>query len=148
MKDDLRLALRSLRKEPGFVAVAVLTLALGLGVNTTLFSLVSAFFLQPLAVEDSQKLVVVMQRGELVNVPYGHSYLDYLDFREGTTSFSELAAYMPTPVHLSAPGQTPERTWIEVVSPNYFALARVGAHLGQLLQPGVGEGKGAAPTIV
>ncbi len=148
MKDDLRLALRSLRKEPGFVAVAILTLALGIGVNTSLFSLVSAIFLQPLSVKDPQDLVVVMQRGDLINVPYGHSYLDYLDFREGTTSFSQLAAYMPTPVHLSAPGQTPERTWIEVVSPNYFALAGVEAHLGQVLRPGEGEGKGAAPTIV
>jgi len=148
IKDDLRLALRSLRKEPGFAAVATLTLALGIGVNTSLFSLVSAFFLQPLSVSDPQDLVVVMQRGDLINVPYGHSYLDYLDFREGTTSFSDLAAYMPTPVHLSAPGQTPERTWIEVVSPNYFALARVAPHLGQLLRPGEGEGKGAAPTIV
>jgi predicted permease len=148
IQDDVRLAFRSLRKEPGFVAVAVLTLALGIGVNTSLFSLVSAFFLQPLSVKDPQDLVVVMQRGDLVNVPYGHSYMDYLDFREGTTSFSDLAAYMPTPVHLSARGQTRERTWIEVVSPNYFALARVEPHLGQLLRPGEGEGKGAAPTIV
>jgi predicted permease len=148
IKEDLKLALRSLAKEPGFTAVAVVTLALGIGVNTSLFSLVSAFFLQPLSVKDPQELVVVMQRGDLVNVPYGHSYLDYLDFRERTSSFSDLVAYMPTPVHLSAPGQTPERTWIEVVSPNYFALARVEPHLGQLLRPGEGEGKGAAPTIV
>jgi hypothetical protein len=72
MRDDLRLALRALRKEPGFAAVAVLTLALGIGVNTSLFSLVSAFFLQPLSVDDPQDLVVVMQRGPHQR-PYGHS---------------------------------------------------------------------------
>ena len=55
---------------------------------------------------------------------------------------------MPTPVHLSAPGQTPERTWIEAVSPNYFALAGVSAGLGQVFEPGEGEAKGAAPTVV
>ena len=49
---------------------------------------------------------------------------------------------MPTPVHLSAPGQTPERTWIEAVSPNYFALADVRPAVGQLFEPGVGEAQG------
>jgi len=146
MKDDLRQALRTVRREPGFTAVAVLTLAFGIGVNASVFSLVSALFLQPLPVPDSQDLVMLMQRGELLNVPYGHSYPDYLDLRQGRNAFSELVAYMPTPVHLSATGQTPERTWIEVVSPNYFALARVRPFLGQLLHEG--EGNGAAPTVV
>jgi predicted permease len=148
MSHDLRHALRALRRSPGFAAVTVLTLALGIGVNTSLFTLVDAFFLQPLPVESPRDLVMVMQRGDLLNVPYGHSYADYLDFREGTSAFSGLAAFMPTPVHLSAPGQTPERTWIEVVSPNYFELARVTPALGLLLRAGEGEAKGAAPTIV
>ena len=146
--NDLRHALRSLRRSPGFAAVTVLTLALGIGVNTSLFSLVDALFLQPLPVASPRELVMVMQRGDLLNVPYGHSYADYLDFREGMSAFSGLAAFMPTPVHLSAPGQTPERTWIEVVSPNYFELARVTPAWGQLLRAGEGEAKGAAPTIV
>ena len=145
MKDDVRQALRTLRREPGYAAVAVLTLAFGIGVNASVFSLVNALFLQPLPVPDARDLVMVMQRGELIDVPYGHSYADYLDLREGTSAFADLAAYMPTPVHLNAAGQTPERTWIEVVSANYFALARVGPHLGRFFQ---GEGKGAPPAIV
>src|SRR5688500_758231 len=116
---DLRHAIRSLLNARGFTAVAVLTLALGIGVNASLFSMVSAFFLQPLPIKDAHQLVLVMQRGDALNVPYGHSYPDYLDYRSAsaTTGLSDLVAYMPTPVHLSAPGQTPERTWIEVVSP-------------------------------
>ncbi len=148
MKHDLRQALRSLRRQPGFSAVVVLTLALGIGVNTSLFSLVDALFLQPLPIEGAADLVMVMQRGDLINVPYGHSYADYLDFREATRTFSSLAAFMPTPAHLGAAGQTPERTWIEIVSPNYFELARVKPGLGRLLRSGEGEAKGAAPVIV
>ena len=148
MIDDLRHALRSIRKRPAFAAVAVLTLAFGIAVNTSIFSLVSGLFLQPLGVGDPHQLVMVMQRSEIINVPYGHSYPDYRDYRESVTSFSQLAAFMPTPVHLSVRGQTPERTWVEVVSPNYFALAGVGPAIGELPKPGDGEGKGTAPTVV
>lgn len=148
MKDDLRQAFRALRKRPGFAAVAALTLAFGIGTNASLFSMISAFFLQPLSVRDAHQLVLVMQKGELINVPYGHSFPDYLDYRQGTTVFSDLVAYMPTPVHLAANGETPDRTWIEVVSPNYFALADVRAAVGDVLHPGQGESKGADPTIV
>lgn len=148
MIDDLRYALRSLRKQPGFAVVAVLTLAFGIGVNATVFSLVSALFLQPLQVKEPHQLVMLMQRGELIDVPYGHSFPDYLDYRASVTAFSDLVAFLPTPVHLSATGQVPERTWVEVVTPNYFALAGVTPGLGQLLRSGEGEAKGAAPTVV
>lgn len=148
MNDDLRQAVRALRKQPGFAVVAVLTLAFGIGVNISLFSMVSAFFLQPLPVKDADQLVLLMQRGEAFGLPYGHSFPDYLDYREGATGFSELVAYMPTPVHFGARGETPERTWIEIVSPNYFALAGVMPAVGDLLRPGLGESKGAEPTVV
>jgi predicted permease len=128
--NDLRHALRSLRKNPGYTAVAVLTLALGIGVSISLFSMVSAFFLQPLSVAGADRLVIVMQRSAVIEVPYGHSYPDYLDYRAAARSLTELAAYMPAPAHIGARGQTPERTWIEVVSPNYFALAGVAPAFG------------------
>jgi predicted permease len=146
--DDLRQAFRSLRKQRGFAAVAVVTLAFGIGVNVSLFSLVSAFFLQPLPVKDAHQLVLVMQRGDAINVPYGHSYPDYRDYRETATVFSDLAAYTPMPAHLSAQGQSPDRTWIEVVSPNYFALAGVSPAFGEFPRPGDSEGKAGAPTVV
>jgi predicted permease len=148
MLDDLHQALRSLHKQPGFAIVAILTLAFGIGVNVTIFSLVSGLFLQPLKVKDSDQLVMVMQRGEIINVPYGYSFPDYLDIRKSVTSLTEMAAFLPSPVHLSARGQTPERTWVEIVSPNYFALAQVTAAFGQLLTPGKDEARGGAPTAV
>jgi predicted permease len=148
MLDDLRRAVRSLRRQPGFSAVAILTLAFGIGVNTTVFSLVSGLFLQPLHVQDPDRLVVVMQRGTIINVPYGYSFPDYLDIRRAVGSLTDMAAFMPTPVHLSIRGQSPERTWVEVVSPNYFDLAQVSPAFGELLTPGRDEGRGGAPTAV
>ena len=146
--DDLRQAFRSLRKQRGFTAVAVLTLAFGIGVNASLFSLVSALFLQPLPVRDAHELVMLMQRGDALSIPYGHSFPDYRDYRDGMTAVSGLAAYMPTPVHMSARGRTPERTWIEVVSPNYFALAGVSPALGEFPPQNQAEERGTAPTVV
>src|SRR5437764_15255116 len=107
--NDVRHAIRGLRKQPGFAAVAILTLAFGLGVNVSLFGLLSAFVLRPLAVKDAGRLVLIMQRGDVINVPYGHSYPDYLDYRAGTTAFTDLVAFTPMAAHISARGQTPER---------------------------------------
>ena len=145
--DDLRHAFRSLRQHRGFTAVAVLTLALGIGISVSLFSMVSAFFLQPLPVRDSDRLVIVMQRGGAIDVPYGHSYPDYLDYREAASTLTDLAAYMPTPAHVGARGQTPERTWVEVVSPNYFALAGVSPAFGEFPTPDA-PGASSAPAVV
>jgi predicted permease len=145
---DLRQAFRALLKQRGFAAVAVLTLALGIGADVTLFGLLSAFFLQPLPVKDADRLMLVMQRGDVLNVPYGHSYPDYLDYRRSMTALTDLVAYFPAPAHLSARGQTPERTWIEIVSPNYFALAGVAPAFGTFPRPGENEGTGGAPVVV
>ena len=145
---DFRLALRSLRQQPGFAAVAVLTLAVGIGVNASLFGLLSAFFLRPLAVPDPQQLVVVMQRGDVINVPFGYSYPDFLDYHASVGAFSDLAAFTPQPAHISARGQTPERTWIEVVSPNYFSLAGVSPLYGAFPRPAEIAAKSGAPTVV
>src|SRR5262245_20477877 len=144
---DLRLAFRALRKQPGFTAVAVLTLAFGIGVNASLFGLIDGLFLQPLPVKESSRLVLIMQRSDVINLPYGHSYPDYLDYRRDSKTLSDLVAYSPMPVHLSARGQAPERTWVEAISPNYFALAGVSPAFGEF--PGAAdENKGAAPTVV
>ena len=145
--NDLRLGFRTLRRQPGFTAVAVLTLAFGIGVNTSLFGLISAFFLQPLPVKDSNRLVLVMQRSDIINMPYGHSYPDYLDYRRESKTLSELVAYTPMPVHISARGQAPERTWVEVISPNYFALAAVSPAFGEFPRA-ADENKGAPATVV
>jgi predicted permease len=145
--NDIRTAWRTLRRDRGFAAVGVLTLAFGIGVNVTVFGLISAFFLQPLPVKDPHQLVLLMQRGDVVNFPHGHSFPDYLDYRASATVFSELAAYTPTPAHISARGQAPERTWIEVVSPSYFSVAGVTPAFGEFPPP-ESEFVGGPPTVV
>jgi predicted permease len=146
--DDLRQSLRALLGQRGFSAVAILTLAFGIAVNVALFGMISAFFFQPLHISNPDGLVIVMQRSDLVNVPYGYSYADYRDYREASATLDDLAAYMPTPVHLAVRGQAPERTWIEVVSPNYFTLAGVSPAFGAFPRPGADEAAGAPPSAV
>jgi predicted permease len=146
MLEDLHYALRALRKQPGFVLVAALTLGFGIGVNATLFGLVSTFFLQPLPVEEPDELVFVMQKTDLIELPIGHSFPDFRDYRAGVPAFEEITAFLPNPVHLSAPGLTPERTWVELVTPSYFRVARVTAARGTLF--GNEQEAGGAPAIV
>jgi putative ABC transport system permease protein len=146
--DVIRQSLRALLGQRGFTAVAILTLAFGIAVNVALFGMISAFFFQPLPIPNPDRLVIVMQRSDLVNVPYGHAYADYRDYREASTTLRDMAAYMPTPVHLAVRGQAPERTWIEVVSPNYFTLAGVAPAFGTFPRPGADEAAGAPPSVV
>ena len=143
---DLRVPFRALRKQPGFTTVAVLTLAFGIGVNTSLFAIINAYYLQPLPVAGADRLVLVMQRSDVINMPYGQSYPDYLDYRRESKTFSDLTAYMPMAVHVSAPGHQPERTWIEVIAPNYFTLAGVAPAFGAF--PDAGDEKKGSPAAV
>ena len=126
MLDDLRQALRSIRKQPGFASVAVLTLAFGIGVNVSIFALVSALFLQPLRVKNAHEFVMVMQKGDIINVPYGYSFPDYLDYRKSVTTLTE-------PRRLYADAGAPER-------PRADTRTDVGGGgLPQLLRAGAGR---------
>src|SRR5206468_10789715 len=91
---DIRYAWRVLWREPGFTIVAVLTLALGIGVNTTIFSAVDAIVLRPLPVADPSSLVSVFNpdNGILRQAPL--SYPDYLDLRQQNTVFADMIAYV------------------------------------------------------
>src|SRR5216110_2463122 len=118
---DLKFAIRQLLKNPGFTAVAVLTLALGIGANTATFSLVNEFLLRPLPVKDPEQLfsvVLIDRSGDYANqrIPYPI----YLDYREQSRVFSELLAYAP----VSAPMQIGDATRyvrIQLVSANFFS---------------------------
>jgi predicted permease len=148
-----------LAKSPGFTAVAVLTLALGLTVNSVVFLLVSDFFLRPLPAAHPEQLVVIAQKTPKVEVPLPLSYLDCVDFRrsvegagregpEMAKTFSGLMAYMDAPVHLSRSGEAAERTFVHVVSDNYFAVLGVQPLHGRLFLPTEGQQPGADPIIV
>lgn len=110
---DLKYALRQMRRSPGFTAVAVLTLAFGLSVNITIFSLISRLFLQPLPVKDAARLVVVLQKGAKSEFLQGMSWSDFQDYRAGIPEFSDMLAISFRPAHLSVAPRTADRTWID-----------------------------------
>jgi macrolide transport system ATP-binding/permease protein len=127
---DLRYAGRTLRKNPGFTLVAVLTLALGIGVNTTLFTAFDSVALKPLPVKDPKSLVRVMRWFESQgrgNGQYLFSYPEYVDYREANHSFSSLvAASMVMSVTSAA-----DRLQAQLVSDNYFSELGLGTIVGR-----------------
>src|SRR5262245_15155237 len=102
MLNDFRYAVRQLTKNPGFTIAAVLTLALGVGANTAIFSLVDAILLRPLSgVEDPERLVAVYT-SDFSSTRYGtSSYPDYVDYRNRNDFFSGLAAFSETSLNLA-----------------------------------------------
>jgi predicted permease len=130
-KLDLRLALRRLRQNPAFSAVAVLTLALGIGANTAIFSIINAALLRGLPVKHASEIVSLNEKlgGEVVPTV---SYPNYRDLRDRNTVLSGLAAYRFLPVSLGLPGNN-QRLWGYLVTGNYFDLLGVGAARGRVL---------------
>jgi putative ABC transport system permease protein len=145
---DLRYGARQLGRHRGFTVVAVLTLALGLSANITLFSLISFFFFKPLQVKEPERLVVLSQQSAKFEMAVPISWRDFQDYRAGVAEFSDVLALAFRPVHLSIPGRPPERTWIEAVSGNYFSMLGVEPLHGRLFLPGEGEHDGADPIVV
>jgi predicted permease len=145
---DIRYAYRQMRRSPGFTAVAVLTLGFGLAVNITIFSLISHLFLQPLPVRDAGRLVLLLQQRANAEFPHGMSWSDFLDYRAELDEFGGMLALSYRPAHLSFAGRTPDRTWIESVSGNYFSMLGVQPLTGRLFQAGEGEKRGADPVAV
>ncbi|HEX7314428.1 MAG TPA: ABC transporter permease [Pyrinomonadaceae bacterium] len=121
---DLRFGLRTLAKRPGFTAVAVLTLALGIGANTAIFSVVNAVLLRPLPFRESERLVVVYETTgsvprDFVSVPN----LD--DYRAGSRSFEGFATFVPQSVNLTGAGAEPERVVGAFVTSSFFTVVGV-----------------------
>ncbi len=144
---DLRQAARILAKSPGFTAIAVLSLGLGIGANTTIFSLRNALFLRPLPVQDPDRVVAVFT-SDFSGPPFGgSSYPDYLDFRTKTDAFAGLAAYTVAPMSLSD-GPRTDRVFGELVTANYFAVAGIQPSRGRTFRPVEDERPDAAPAIM
>jgi predicted permease len=152
---DVRYGLRMLAKSSGFTAVAVLTLALGIGANTGIFSVMSQVLLQRLPVPHPEQLVLLYSPGP----KHGHissdeesgdesfSYPMYSDLRDHNTVFAGLAAKDNFPVSVAFHGQT-ERADAEVVSGNYFETLGVRPALGRLLLPSDTLAKGSNAVVV
>lgn len=130
---DLRYALRMLLKAPGFTAIAIVALALGIGANTAIFSVVNAVLLRPLPYPHSEQLIVVRERTP--TFPIGSvSYPNFLDWREGQRSFTDLALLRRNNVNFSGVGRetAPERIAAAQVSWNSF-----GARMEAANRPGL-----------
>src|SRR5262245_58609288 len=146
---DLRYGARMLIKNPGFTLVAVLSLALGIGANTAIFSLLDALLLKPLPVKQPEQLVIVgtdtpSQPGRGWSI---FSYPVFRELREKNSVFSGMFARSGLQMSLSGSGQT-ERVQGEVVSGNFFSTLGVGPLLGRLLTEADDQTPGAHPVAV
>jgi predicted permease len=131
---DLKFGLRLLAKNPGVSAVAVLTLALGIGASSTVFSIVDQLFLRPWPVKDSAHLVVIATDWAREPDYHASSYPDYLDIRHEVNAFSDVVAFGGRGCFISGEGQG-EEVDVEVVSQNYFAALGVKTALGRAFSP-------------
>ena len=99
---DLRYAVRSLRRSPGFVVVAVLTLAVGVGANTAIFSAVEAVLLRPLPYKNPDRVVFIQEKRAVTGQPNSVSPLNYLDWKTQSTAFDKMAAVRFDPATITA----------------------------------------------
>src|SRR5579872_1619258 len=106
MLNDLRYALRSMRKAPAFAVAAILTLALGIGANTAIFSVFNAVLLRPLPFASPQRLVRIYEKNDKLNLPFhSSSVLNYLSWKEQTQTFEELGLIGGATFNLSGAGE-------------------------------------------
>jgi predicted permease len=143
--NDIRYALRQLRKSPGFTIVAVLTLALGIGANTAIFSVVNAVLLRPLPYPQPERLVylneVISGTDTSIALP------DYVDWRRDSTSFQHLALTRLESRNLSGiAGREPERIAVAFVTANFFDVIGLPAQIGRTFRED--EDKPGAPALV
>ncbi|HTR36918.1 MAG TPA: ABC transporter permease [Bryobacteraceae bacterium] len=148
--NDVRFALRSFRKSPLFTGVAVLSLALGIGANTAVFTLLDQVLLRLLPVKNPRELVLLNMRGFHYGSNWGYnalSYPMYRDFSEHNSVFTGMFCRFGTDISLGFNGQT-ERTNAELVSGTYFPVLRVGAALGRTFTPDDNRVPGGHPVAV
>jgi predicted permease len=141
---DVRYGFRMLRKSPGFSFVSMVTLALAIGANAVVFSVLNALALRPVNVPDAASLYQIEQARD--HVP-SLSYPDYLDLRERNKSFDGLALYDIDKVGLEVHG-TPHPAWIYDASSNYFDVLRVQPFLGRFFHAADEHGFNSMPWIV
>jgi putative ABC transport system permease protein len=161
LAQDVRYAARSIAKTPGFAAIAVATLAVGIGMNTAVFSIVNAVMLRSLPYPEPERLISVWEvQGEVRNLSSSGSNLggkggprrtsvapaNLVDYRKGATAFEGLAGMDSAPMNLTGNG-APERIFGESVTANYFAVAGVGPALGRTFTDEE-DREGADPVVV
>jgi len=151
---DLRYAVRTVEKSPGFAAVVILAIALGIGVNTAIFTLLNSLALRPLPVPDSRRVVGIYQTFQGNNVSRNingeaslFSYPEYERYRDQNRVFSGLAAYYPF-FGATLAGETPRDMRGELATCNYFAVMGVQPAMGQAFNASDCNAPGLFPVVV
>jgi predicted permease len=149
MFQDLRYAVRQLRKTPGFALTAVVTLALGIGANAIVFSVLNALVLHPLKVSHAESLYMVQRVWQGSELSPSQSYPNYLDLRDRNRTFASLATYdIVGAVGVKTGGAMPSVAWPYAVSGNYFETLQVKPYLGRFFSAADEHGENSVPYIV
>src|SRR2546430_3073736 len=143
---DLRYAGRMLFKNPGFTAVAIIALALGIGANTAIFSLVNGVLLRPLPFPDAERIVYIEGKNPQAGITEGNiSFFDFTDWSQQTDLFASTAAYWTGTANFGADGAEPERVPRAGVTTGFFSVLGVQPVLGRAFVPG--DDKGWPQTV-
>ena len=146
LRQDIHYAFRSLRRQPAFALIAIVTLGLGIGANTAIFSVVNGVLLSPLPYREPERLVLLWE--SVRDMPQiTVSYPDYLDWRRGAKSFEDLAVYDEGDSYTLTGAGDPETVLGHLASGNLFSLLGIRPALGRLLSP-ADDNPGAAPAAV
>ena len=149
---DVRYAMRTLAKSPSFTAAVIVSLALGIGANTTIFTLLNTLFLNPLPVERPAELVAVFTTANRNATQFGNllplSYPNLKDFRERTDALKDLAAYSPPLALAFMTADGPERVFAQLVTGNYFDVLGVRPIAGRFFTSDDDRTPGAHPIAV
>ncbi len=144
---DVRYSARMIAKAPGYAAIAILTLALGIGANTTIFSWINSALLNPVPGLTNPNEVVAMSGSKPGENPLGFTYPDIEAMRDGQQTLTGVAACNFAQLSLTGKGK-PERVWGMVASANYFDVLGVQPILGRTFLPAEDEKPGGAPVAV
>jgi predicted permease len=144
---DVRYALRALRRAPGFTLVALLTLALGIGVNSAIFGMVNAILFRPLPVDRPSELVDIYGHTVTSSAHETHSYPNYLEYRQQTTTLANVVAYSNFFAHAAVRGGS-DIVIGELVSPDYFEMFGVRPTLGRTFTAEEYTGNGAHAVAI
>ena len=145
---DLRFTLRQLAGRPGFALVAVLSLALGIGANTAIFSLVNELFLSPLPIQEPSRVLSVFTTDERIPGDMQMSHLNWRDLRDQNEVFSGMAGYSFASVAVTRSGEEPQFEVAQLVSDNYFEVLGVAPTPGRAFELGSDAVPGSSPLAV
>src|SRR5690349_3445919 len=145
---DIRYGLRMLLKNPGFTAVAVVSLALGIGANTAIFSIINSFLLAPMPVAEPNRLVSVFTTDQKNPGPLPVSHYNFLDYRDKTDVWDGVLAYNFAAVNLNRGGGDSKQLIAEVVTGNYFDVLGVQPLYGRAFLPDEDRTLGTHPVAV